>query len=385
MSEIVLKNVCKQYEKGQQYAVQDVSLRIEEGEFVIFVGPSGCGKSTTLRMIAGLEEISRGELWMDGALCNYVEPKERGLAMVFQNYALYPHMNVYDNLAFSLQIRKVDKKEIDRRVHEAAGMLGIEHLLWQRPGSLSGGQKQRVAIGSALVRNAKVFLLDEPLSNLDAKLRAQMRVELAEIHRKLGATMIYVTHDQTEAMTLGTKIVVMDQGRIRQADRPAEIYNHPADRFVAGFIGSPSMNFFKGTIRVPGRAAFLELADGTMLEVPENRVGLLAEKYAGQRVVLGIRPEDLHEAGWPGGSGKTGHEDRSSWKLEGEIGAREMLGSECMLYLESDAGDFAARLPVAVRGAVGEKKQLYLDMTRAHYFDAQTEKNIFYREGRDLV
>ena len=235
MSNIVLKNVCKSYDK-EHYAVQDFSLEIPDREFVIFVGPSGCGKSTTLRMIAGLEEITSGELWIDGQLCNYVEAKDRDLSMVFQNYALYPNMTVYENMAFSLKIRKQPKDEVDKKVHEAAKMLGIEHLLDRRPAALSGGQKQRVAIGSAIMRRPKAFLKDEPLSNQDANLRAQMRVELAKLHKELKTTVIYVTHDQTEAMTLGTKIIVMKDGVVQQADTPERIYRHPTNKFVAGFI-----------------------------------------------------------------------------------------------------------------------------------------------------
>lgn len=242
MSEIVLRNICKRYE-NEHYAVKDFNLEIQDREFVIFVGPSGCGKSTTLRMIAGLEEISDGELWIDGELCNYYEPKDRGMSMVFQNYALYPHMTVYQNLAYALKIRKVPKNEIDQKVHQVAKTLEIEALLDRKPSALSGGQKQRVAIGSAIIRKPKAFLMDEPLSNLDAKLRAQMRIELAKLHRELETTIIYVTHDQTEAMTLGSKIVVMKDGIVQQADTPANIYNNPANLFVAGFIGSPAMNF----------------------------------------------------------------------------------------------------------------------------------------------
>ena len=241
MSEIILRDICKSYENGFQ-AVKNFNLEIEKGELVVFVGPSGCGKSTTLRMIAGLEDISDGELWIGDKLVNYLEPKERDLAMVFQSYALYPQMNIYDNIAFSLQVRKVPKKEIDKKVHHVAELLGLENLLKQRPKNLSGGQRQRVAIGNAIIREPKVLLMDEPLSNLDAKLRTQMRVELAGIHKALGNTIIYVTHDQTEAMTLGDRIVVMNQGAVQQADTPQNLYAYPVNRFVAGFIGTPQMN-----------------------------------------------------------------------------------------------------------------------------------------------
>ena len=378
MSEMLLKNVCKMYDK-KQYAVRDFSLKIEDGEFVIFVGPSGCGKSTTLRMIAGLEEITSGELWIDHQLCNYVEPKDRDLSMVFQNYALYPQMTVYDNMAFALQIRKVPKKEIDKKVHEAASILGIEHLLKQRPGALSGGQKQRVAIGSAIMREPKAFLMDEPLSNLDAKLRAQMRVELAELHKRLGTTMIYVTHDQTEAMTLGTKIVVMKDGYIQQADTPKAIYENPANLFVAGFIGSPSMNFFEGKIRRTDKGADFELGSGAVLEIPEDKAFALANEYRNKSVVLGVRPEHFSTEV----TVKDPKADYTKRTLSGKIKTREMLGAEAMFYLEERfAGEFAARLPVETRGRIGDELSLFVDMNRAHFFDADTEKNIFYRGGQ---
>ena len=378
MSELLLKNVCKMYDK-KQYAVRDFSLKIEDGEFVIFVGPSGCGKSTTLRMIAGLEEITSGELWIDHQLCNYVEPRDRDLSMVFQNYALYPQMTVYDNMAFALQIRKVPKKEIDKKVHEAASILGIEHLLKQRPGALSGGQKQRVAIGSAIMREPKAFLMDEPLSNLDAKLRAQMRVELAELHKRLGATMIYVTHDQTEAMTLGTRIVVMKDGYIQQADTPKEIYENPANLFVAGFIGSPSMNFIEGKIRKTDKGADFELASGETLEIPEDKAFALANEYRNKNVILGVRPEHFSTEV----TAKDPKADYTKRTLSGKITTREMLGAESMFYLEEmSVGEFAARLPVETRGRIGDELSLFVDMNRAHYFDVDTEKNIFYRGGQ---
>ena len=378
MSELLLKNVCKMYDK-KQYAVRDFSLKIEDGEFVIFVGPSGCGKSTTLRMIAGLEEITSGELWIDHQLCNYVEPKDRDLSMVFQNYALYPQMTVYDNMAFALQIRKVPKKEIDKKVHEAASILGIEHLLKQRPGALSGGQKQRVAIGSAIMREPKAFLMDEPLSNLDAKLRAQMRVELAELHKRLGVTMIYVTHDQTEAMTLGTRIVVMKDGYIQQADTPKEIYENPANLFVAGFIGSPSMNFIEGKIRKTNKGADFELASGETLEIPEDKAFALANEYRNKNVILGVRPEHFSTEV----TAKDPKADYTKRTLSGKITTREMLGAESMFYLEEmSVGEFAARLPVETRGRIGDELSLFVDMNRAHYFDVDTEKNIFYRGGQ---
>ena len=294
MSNIVLKNVCKSYDK-EHYAVQDFSLEIPDREFVIFVGPSGCGKSTTLRMIAGLEEITSGELWIDGQLCNYVEAKDRDLSMVFQNYALYPNMTVYENMAFSLKIRKQPKDEVDKKVHETAKMLGIEHLLDRRPAALSGGQKQRVAIGSAIMRRPKAFLMDEPLSNLDAKLRAQMRVELAKLHKELKTTVIYVTHDQTEAMTLGTKIIVMKDGVVQQADTPEQIYRHPANKFVAGFIGAPSMNFMETMVTERNGAVYLEGDGGVTLRARGENEMVLRRDYLGKMVILGLRPEDLQD------------------------------------------------------------------------------------------
>ena len=378
VSEITLRNVCKSYDK-EHYAVKDFNLQIHDNEFVIFVGPSGCGKSTTLRMIAGLEEITSGELWIDKQLCNYVEPKDRDLSMVFQNYALYPQMTVYDNMAFALQIRKVPKNEIDQKVHEAAAILGIESLLKRRPGQLSGGQKQRVAIGSAIMRKPKAFLMDEPLSNLDAKLRAQMRVELADLHKRLGTTIIYVTHDQTEAMTLGTRIVVMKDGFIRQADAPRTIYEDPADLFVAGFIGSPSMNFMEGTIRKNGSGVDFVLASGQKLEVPQTKAALLAGQYADKKVILGIRPEHFSE------EVKEEHANLnpSRCRLTGKVVVKEMLGSESIFYLkEQRAGEYAARLTVDTKGAPGDEMTLYVDMNRVHFFDADTEKNIFYHGGQ---
>lgn len=379
MSEIVLKNVCKIYDNNV-YAVKDFNLEIEEKEFVIFVGPSGCGKSTTLRMIAGLEEISKGELWIDGNLCNYVEPQNRNLSMVFQNYALYPNMNVYDNLAFSLQVRKVPKKEIDKRVHEAAEILGIEKLLKRRPKELSGGQKQRVAIGSTLVRQAKILLMDEPLSNLDAKLRTQMRIELARIHKELGCTIIYVTHDQTEAMTLGTKIVVLNAGVIQQVARPSVLYNNPVNLFVAGFIGSPAMNFFESRIAEQDGKIYV-IPDGfggsSRILLDGARGKILKKDYLNKKIVMGIRPEDFHEAAEAEKHGFL----KADNCMEGTVSAREMLGHEVQLYFEYPKKDYSARLSAAVTEKTGDRMKLYLDMTMVHFFDKETEQNIFYSEA----
>ena len=371
MSNIVLKNVCKSYDKTH-YAVKDFSLEIPDREFVIFVGPSGCGKSTTLRMIAGLEEITGGELWIDGQLCNYVEAKDRDLSMVFQNYALYPNMTVYENMAFSLKIRKQPKDEIDKKVHEAAKMLGIEHLLDRRPAALSGGQKQRVAIGSAIMRRPKAFLMDEPLSNLDAKLRAQMRVELAKLHKELKTTMIYVTHDQTEAMTLGTKIVVMKDGVVQQADTPDQIYRHPANKFVAGFIGAPSMNFVEAMVTEKNGAVYLEADAGVSLRAEGENEMVLRRNYLGKMVILGLRPEDLQEKATAEAHGICSGENRVKTFVE----LREMIGAEAYLHMHAGRNQLTARVPSEAQVAVKEYITLYADMEKAQIFDPFTEENI---------
>ena len=294
MASLSLKNVCKVYPNGFE-AVKDFNLEVEDKEFIIFVGPSGCGKSTTLRMIAGLEDISSGDLIIDGKVVNDVEPKDRDIAMVFQNYALYPHMTVFDNMAFGLKLRKVPKAEIKQKVEEAARILDLEKLLDRKPKALSGGQRQRVAMGRAIVRNPKVFLMDEPLSNLDAKLRVQMRSEIASLHNRLGATIIYVTHDQTEAMTLGTRIVVLKDGVIMQVDSPQKLYNEPNNLFVAGFIGSPQMNFIDAEAVVEGSKVNLKFGQFAV-ELPEEKAKKLIDGgYAGKKVVLGIRPEDISD------------------------------------------------------------------------------------------
>ncbi|MDO5389391.1 MAG: sn-glycerol-3-phosphate ABC transporter ATP-binding protein UgpC, partial [Clostridia bacterium] len=294
MAELKLKNIVKKYPNGF-VAVKNFNLDIEDKEFIIFVGPSGCGKSTTLRMIAGLEEISSGELWIGDKLCNTVDPKNRDIAMVFQNYALYPHMTVYDNMAFALKLRKVPKAEIDKKVREAAKILDIDHLLDRKPKALSGGQRQRVAMGRAIVRSPKVFLMDEPLSNLDAKLRVQMRSEISKLHQKLQTTFIYVTHDQTEAMTLGTRIVVLKDGVIQQVDTPQNLYNKPENLFVAGFIGSPQMNFINATVAKSGSDVTVNFGEYS-LKLPEYKTKALIDGgYVGKEVTIGIRPEDVHD------------------------------------------------------------------------------------------
>ena len=376
MSEIALRNVCKQFD-SEHYGIKDFNLDIHDKEFVIFVGPSGCGKSTTLRIIAGLEEITDGELWIDGELSNYLEPKERGMSMVFQNYALYPNMTVYGNMAYALKIRKMPKDEIDKKVHEVAKILEIEQLLDRKPAALSGGQKQRVAIGSAIIRKPKAFLMDEPLSNLDAKLRAQMRVELVKLHKQLDTTIIYVTHDQTEAMTLGTKIVVMKDGLIQQVGAPQSIYDNPVNLFVAGFLGSPSMNFFQCTVKAEenNRTALLLDDAKTVKKVylDGTRGKQIADRYNGRHVILGIRPEDIYEFDE---AKKLGIEN-DSVDVDEPVVNREMLGAEVILYFDEQGKTLAVRLSPENQTQVGEMVSLYFDMEKAHVFDPETEENIF--------
>ena len=381
MSEIALRNVCKQFD-SEHYGVKDFNLDIHDKEFVIFAGPSGCGKSTTLRIIAGLEEITDGELWIDGELSNYLEPKERGMSMVSQNYALYPNMTVYGNMAYALKIRKMPKDEIDKKVHEVAKILEIEQLLDRKPAALSGGQKQRVAIGSAIIRKPKAFLMDEPLSNLDAKLRAQMRVELVKLHKQLDTTIIYVTHDQTEAMTLGTKIVVMKDGLIQQVGAPQSIYDNPVNLFVAGFLGSPSMNFFQCTVKAEenNRTALLLDDAKTVKKVylDGTRGKQIADKYNGRHVILGIRPEDIYELDE---AKKLGIE-KDSVDVDEPVVNREMLGAEVILYFGEQGKTLAVRLNPENQTQVGENVSLYFDMDKAHVFDPETEENLFYREEK---
>ena len=385
MSNIVLKNVCKSYDK-EHYAVQDFSLEIPDREFVIFVGPSGCGKSTTLRMIAGLEEITSGELWIDGQLCNYVEAKDRDLSMVFQNYALYPNMTVYENMAFSLKIRKQPKDEVDKKVHEAAKMLGIEHLLDRRPAALSGGQKQRVAIGSAIMRRPKAFLMDEPLSNLDAKLRAQMRVELAKLHKELKTTVIYVTHDQTEAMTLGTKIIVMKDGVVQQADTPEQIYRHPANKFVAGFIGAPSMNFMETMVTERNGAVYLEGDGGVTLRARGENEMVLRRTYLGKMVILGMRPEDLQDE-------ITASAHRICYKesVEGIFDLQEMIGASVSAYEhsveKSDYSKVPSEVPVTAKALhcmqIWKKHRSLIRLQRKYFIVVEKEERAAASEGAE--
>ena len=370
MANLALRNVCKSYPNGF-HAVKDFNLDIRDGEFIIFVGPSGCGKSTTLRMIAGLEDITSGELWIDDQLVNFLEPKNRDLSMVFQNYALYPHMSVYDNMAFSLKIRKMDKKEISRRVHEAARLLEIEHLLDRKPGALSGGQKQRVAIGSVIVRQPKAYLMDEPLSNLDAKLRTQMRVELSRIHSRLNATIIYVTHDQVEAMTLGTRIVVMKAGVIQQVAAPSDLYQNPVNKFVAGFIGSPAMNFIEARVERESGAAWLSF-DGQRIKMNANcSRKLLDGGYAGKDIILGIRPEDFHD-------NREFDQRMENNLVTMKVQVREMLGAEVLLHGTIGDAELSAKLSPECTVSSGETAAFYVDLNRVKLFDPKTEANLLY-------
>ena len=368
MSTVKLEHISKKYPNGFE-AVKDFNLEIGDKEFIIFVGPSGCGKSTTLRMVAGLEEITGGDLYIDGKRMNDVEPKDRDIAMVFQNYALYPHMTVYDNMAFGLKIRKLPKEEIDKKVHEAAKILDLEHLLDRKPKALSGGQRQRVAMGRAIVRNPKVFLMDEPLSNLDAKLRGQMRIEISKLHQKLGTTIIYVTPDQTEAMTLGTRIVVMKDGVVQQVDTPENLYERPGNKFVAGFIGAPQMNMVNADV-VEKDGLCLEFC-GQSIRLDENRAKILRDKgYVGKKITLGIRPEDLHDAG----SIDRANKDAC---IHATIRVYEMLGAETYLYFDMDQATWTARVDPSVKVKPGETVDLYMNTEKLHAFDVETELAIF--------
>ncbi len=369
MASITLENICKVYPNGFQ-AVKDFNLNVADKEFIIFVGPSGCGKSTTLRMIAGLEDISSGELKIDGKLMNSVEPKDRDIAMVFQNYALYPHMTVFDNMAFGLKIRKVDKAEIKKRVEEAAKILDLDKLLDRKPKALSGGQRQRVAMGRAIVRNPKVFLMDEPLSNLDAKLRVQMRIEISKLHERLGATIIYVTHDQTEAMTLGTRIVVMKDGVVQQIDSPQVLYSQPKNLFVAGFIGSPQMNFLDAKITANGNQVTATVGDAKLAVPSDKAKALIDGGYDGKTVVLGIRPEDIYDPE----NGTADIELGNS--IDATIRVYELLGAEVFLYFDYAGTQVTARVDPRTQAKTGDKMTFHLDMTKTHFFDKDTELTI---------
>ena len=368
MASLSLRNVTKKYPNGF-VAVKDFNLEIADKDFIIFVGPSGCGKSTTLRMIAGLEDISSGELYIDGKLVNDVEPKDRDIAMVFQNYALYPHMSVYDNMAFGLKLRKTPKDEIDKKVHDAAKILDLEHLLDRKPKALSGGQRQRVAMGRAIVRSPKVFLMDEPLSNLDAKLRGQMRVEISKLHQRLETTIIYVTHDQTEAMTLGTRIVVMKDGVVQQVDSPQNLYDRPCNKFVAGFIGAPQMNMIDAQVAKAGSDITLSFGGHTVALPAAKGKGLEEGGYIGKTVTLGIRPEDLHDE-------EAFLEANPKSIFQAEIRVYEMLGSEVLLYFDIDDANFTAKVNPRTTARPGDSIKVAMDLDKVHIFDKETEKVI---------
>ncbi len=394
MASLSLRNIYKVYPSGVT-AVSDFNLEIEDKEFIVFVGPSGCGKSTTLRMIAGLEEISDGELYIDGELKNNVAPKDRDIAMVFQNYALYPHMTVYDNMAFGLKLRKVPKAEIDVRVKEAARILGIEQYLTRKPKALSGGQRQRVALGRAIVREPKVFLLDEPLSNLDAKLRAQMRTEITKIHNRLATTFIYVTHDQVEAMTMGTRIVVMKAGFMQQVDAPQALYDYPVNQFVAGFIGTPQMNFFSAKLTGTKKKVFVEFGM-EKVALPKEKVDLIYDLDAylntDKEITLGVRPEDLDI------EDRAIEEAVANTIIEVDTDVVEMLGSETLLYCKlrkpesevvdensisivDDVHNLVAKVDSRAKVERGQRIKVAIDMTHCHLFDKETEMTIVARDA----
>ncbi|MDR2878980.1 MAG: sn-glycerol-3-phosphate ABC transporter ATP-binding protein UgpC [Fusobacteriales bacterium] len=361
MAKVTLKGVEKQYPNGFK-AVHGINLDIKDGEFMVFVGPSGCAKSTMLRMIAGLEEITGGEIYIGDKLVNDVAPKDRGIAMVFQNYALYPHMSVYDNMAFGLKLKKTPKAEIDRRVRDAAEKLEITDLLDRKPKDMSGGQRQRVALGRAIVREPEVFLFDEPLSNLDAKLRVSMRVRISRLHKELGSTMIYVTHDQVEAMTMGDRICVLREGKIMQVDTPLNLYNHPANKFVAGFIGSPTMNFWDGVIEEKEGKPVINIK-GTELEFPE-RMREKVKRYTGKEVTFGMRPEHIS-------LGREGEEN----VLRGKIRVKEQMGNEEIVYFESAGNQITARLTLNHEESLNPNDSgiFKIDMEKCHLFDRDTE------------
>ncbi len=378
MASLSLRHVYKRYPGGVT-AVSDFNLEIKDKEFIILVGPSGCGKSTTLRMVAGLEEISDGEIYIGDKLVNDVAPKDRDIAMVFQNYALYPHMTVFDNMAFGLKLRKTPKDEIKRRVEEAARILDISHLLERKPKALSGGQRQRVALGRAIVREPKVFLLDEPLSNLDAKLRAQMRTEISKLHQRLGTTFIYVTHDQTEAMTMGTRIVVMKSGLIQQVDTPNNLYLYPCNLFVAGFIGSPQMNFIEAKLLKEGENYLVEFGSEDtktragvkykiQLPASKNKDNCL-EAYAGKEIIMGIRPENVHNE-------EDLIEIHKDGVVEADVEVTELMGAETYLYMNCEGQSINARVSPTNTARPGDKIKIAFETAKIHLFDKETELTI---------
>lgn len=365
MASVKFDHVYKRF--GEVTAVNDLDIEIEDKEFLVLVGPSGCGKTTALRCLAGLEDITEGKIFIGDQIVNDVAPKDRDIAMVFQSYALYPHMSVYDNMAFGLKLRKYPKDEIKRRVDEAAGILGIEALLDRKPRQLSGGQRQRVALGRAIVREPKVFLLDEPLSNLDAKLRVQTRTEITKLHQKLQTTFIYVTHDQVEAMTMASRIAVMNYGVLQQIDTPQSLYDSPDNLFVAGFIGSPAMNFFDGKIRKDGSGVFVDTG-GFSVKVPDNRVATYVP-YDGKPVVFGLRPEDIYDP-------KYEAPDIIGEKVSASVEVTELMGNEIFVFLKSVDHDFVARVDPRTNFRMGDKVEITFNMGNMHIFDKETEQAI---------
>ncbi|MBP2057367.1 multiple sugar transport system ATP-binding protein [Lactobacillus colini] len=365
MVKVDLDHVYKKYTGNDKYSVKDFNLHIDDQEFIVFVGPSGCGKSTTLRMIAGLENISKGTFKIGGKVMNDVAPKERDIAMVFQNYALYPHMTVYDNMAFGLKLRKVSKEEIDQKINQAAEILGLKDYLKRKPAALSGGQRQRVALGRAIVRDAPIFLMDEPLSNLDAKLRVTMRAEIAKLHQQLKTTTIYVTHDQTEAMTLADRIVVLKDGEIQQVGSPLEVYNKPANVFVAGFIGSPAMNFFHVVLQ-NGKIIDKDNNDFA-IPVPEGKLKLLKAKgYEGKELIFGIRPEDVHTE-------EVFLEAYPDNIVESTVVVSELLGAETQLYTRIGQTELVSKVDARDFAKPGQKVKMGFEMNKAHFFDPESE------------
>ncbi|MGD1995950.1 MAG: ABC transporter ATP-binding protein [Anaerolineae bacterium] len=363
MASVTYEHVTKHF--GSVVAVEDLNIEIEDKEFLVFVGPSGCGKSTSLRLLAGLEEITEGNIYIGDRLVNEVPPKDRDIAMVFQSYALYPHMNVYDNMAFGLKLRKLPTEEIDQRVRDAALILGIEDLLERKPKQLSGGQRQRVAVGRAIVRKPNVFLMDEPLSNLDAKLRVQARAELSKLHQRLGTTFIYVTHDQVEAMTMGTRIAVLNEGILQQIDTPQNLYNRPANLFVAGFIGSPAMNFLFATLVQQNGKICVDSRD-CLLPIPDNQQDVY-RPHLGKEIVFGIRPSDVHDPDYapPGIEGAL---------IDARVSVVELMGNEVVVYLETEHQELLGRFDPRTSARVGQNMSVALNMNQMHIFDRDTEK-----------
>jgi multiple sugar transport system ATP-binding protein len=365
MASVTYEHVTKKF--GDVAAVDDLDIKVDDKEFLVLVGPSGCGKTTALRCLAGLEEISDGSIMIGDRVVNDVAPKDRDIAMVFQSYALYPHLSVFDNMAFGLKLRKVPKDEIKRRVDKAAGTLGISEMLNRKPRQLSGGQRQRVAVGRAIVREPKVFLFDEPLSNLDAKLRVQMRAEISKIHQQLQTTFIYVTHDQMEAMTMATRIAVINKGKLQQLDTPQNLYNNPANLFVAGFIGSPAMNFFPAKIRKEGNKLSADANEFTV-PLPSDK-SKTYQPYVEKDVIFGIRPEDIHDAEFVPANTQAA-------KITARVDVTELMGNEILLYLVTGKNTFVARVDPRSKLRVGNKADVVLNMDKFHVFDAATEQAI---------